>query len=68
MKEQLTKWKKTIEEVSNSVWKVTLTHELGPAVEKTGDDLEQMEKELKISAIEMNKQIEERIKATHNKV
>ncbi|WP_225037317.1 hypothetical protein [Winogradskyella sp. SM1960] len=66
MKSNLEKWKKEIDEISNCVWKVALTHELGPSVEKIGTNLEQLEKEVELSAIEMNKQIEEKIKTTHN--
>ena len=39
MKSELGKWKKDIDEVSNCVWKVTLTHELGSTIEKIGEDL-----------------------------
>ncbi len=67
MKSELLKWKKEIDEVSNCVWKVTLTHELGPSVEKIGANLELLKKEVELSAIEMNKQIEEKIKTTLNK-
>ena len=63
----LENWKKEIDEVSNCVWKVTLTHELGSSVEKIGDNLELLEKEVELSEIEMDKQIEEKIKTTHNK-
>jgi len=68
MKEKLEKWKKEIDEISNCVWKVSLTHELGPKVEKTGENLEQIEKEIELSALEMNEQIERKIKTTHNNV
>ena len=50
----LENWKKEIDEVSNCVWKVTLTHELGSSVEKIGDNLELLEKEVELSAIEMD--------------
>ena len=40
MKAGLEKWRKEIEEISNCGWKVSLTHELGSIVEKTGDNLE----------------------------
>ena len=68
MKSELKKWKKEIDEVSNCVWKVTLIHELGSSVEKIGTNLEQLEIEVELSAIEMNKQIDEKIKTTHNTV
>lgn len=58
MKNDLEKWIKEIDEVSNCVWKVTLTHQLGPSIEKIGTNLEQLEKEVELSTIEMNKQIE----------
>ncbi len=57
MKSELKKWKKEIEEISNCVWKVTLIHELGICIEKRGTNLEILEKEIELSAIEMNKQI-----------
>ena len=68
MKSELKKWKKEIDEVSNCVWKVTLINELGSSVEKIGTNLEQLEIEVELSAIEMNKQIDEKIKTTHNTV
>ena len=46
MKEKLEKWKKEIDEISNCVWKVSLTHELGPKVEKIGENLKQIEKSI----------------------
>jgi len=58
MKNELDKWNKEINEVSNGVWKITLTHKLGPSIEKTGENLDQLEKDVEMSAIEMNKQIE----------
>ncbi len=57
MKSELKKWKKEIKEISNCVWKVTLIHELGICIEKIGTNLEILEKEVELSAIEMNKQI-----------
>jgi hypothetical protein len=66
MKSDLENWKKEIDEISNCVWKVTLTHQLGPSVEKIGTNLEQLEKEVELSAIKMNRQIEDKIKTTHN--
>jgi anion-transporting ArsA/GET3 family ATPase len=62
MKEKLVKWKKEIDEISNCVWKVSLTHELGPKVEKIGENLKQIEIEVELSALEMNEQIERKIK------
>ena len=62
MKEKLVKWKKEIDETSNCVCKVGLTHELGPKVEKIGENLKQIEKEVELSALEMNEQIERKIK------
>jgi hypothetical protein len=66
MKSDLENWKKEIDEILNCVWKVTLTHQLGPSVEKIGANLEQLEKEVELSAIKMNRQIEDKIKTTHN--
>ena len=66
MKDELEKWTENIEEISNCVWKVNLTHELGAKIEKIGTNLEQLLKEVKESAIKMNKQIEGKIKTTHN--
>ncbi len=57
MKSELRKWKKEIEEVSNCVWKVTLIHELGICIEKTGTNLELLEKEIESFAIKMNEKI-----------
>ena len=34
MKKNLDRWIKNIEEISNGVWKVTLTHKLGFSIEK----------------------------------
>ena len=62
MKNKLGKWKKEIEEVSMCVYKITLTHELGPSVQKIGHDLEKLEREVELSAIEIDNQIEEMIK------
>ncbi|MFI2741604.1 hypothetical protein ACG2LH_02595 [Zhouia sp. PK063] len=67
MKSELEKWKMEIVERSNGVWKVSLIHELGPSVEKIGSNLEQLEKEVELSAIEMNKQIIEKIKTIYKK-
>lgn len=64
MNKQLKKWKKEIEEISNNVWKVKLTHELGSCIEKTGHNLEEIEIEIEKSAIKMNSEIENRIKHT----
>lgn len=61
MKNELNKWKKKIDEISNCVWKVTLIHELGASVQKTGENLNIIEKEVESLAIEMNKQIKEKI-------
>ncbi len=66
MKNGLEKWRKEIIEVSNNVYKVTLTHELGSIIEQTGHELELIEKEVELSAMKMNKEIDEKIK-THNK-
>ncbi|BDD01419.1 hypothetical protein [Persicobacter psychrovividus] len=68
MKSGLEKWKKEIDEVSNCIWKVKLTHALGPTIEKIGDNLLLLEKDVELSAIEMEKQIEEKVKTTHNNV
>ena len=57
MNKQLYKWK-----WSREYWKITLTHELGSIIEKEGRDYDQMKKEIKISAIEMDRQIEETLK------
>ncbi|KAB1160522.1 hypothetical protein F7018_01210 [Tenacibaculum aiptasiae] len=65
MKNKFANWKKEIDEISNSIWKITLTHTLGPTVEKTGNDLEQLEKETELLVTQMNKQIEK--KQTQNK-
>ncbi len=62
MKSKLLEWKKEIKEVSNCVCKVTLIHNLGICIEKTGTNLELLEKEVELSAIEMNKQIKEKLK------
>lgn len=65
-KYELKKWNKTIEEVSNSVYRVTFRHELGASIEKTGHNLNEMKNKIFITAIKMNKEIEQKIKA-HNK-
>ena len=64
---KLSKWTKKVDEIQPCVWTVTMVHELGPKVEKTGEHLEEIEKEVEKSALEMDKQIEEKIKNTaHN--
>ncbi len=50
-------WKKEIIEISNCVWKVSFIHQSGVLVEKTGTNLEILEKEVELLAIKMNKQI-----------
>ncbi len=57
MNGELKKWKMEIKEISNCVWKVTLIHELGLCIEKTGTNLETLEKDIELSAIEINKQL-----------
>lgn len=63
MKTKLSKWIKEFEEISMSVYKITLTHELGPSIQKIGHDLEKLESEVELSAIEMQNQIDEIIKS-----
>ena len=66
--DKLLKWTKKIDEISPCIWTVTLIHELGPKVEKTGENLKEIEREVENSALEMDKQIEDKIKNTaHNK-
>jgi hypothetical protein len=65
--DELSKWTKKIDEIQPCVWTVTMIHELGPKVEMTGENLEEIEKDVEKSALEMNKQIKEKIKNTaHN--
>lgn len=64
-KHELKKWNKTIEEVSNNVYRVTLTHQFGASIEKTGHNLEEMESEILTTALKMNQEIENKI-TTHN--
>lgn len=65
--DKLSKWTKKVEEIQPSVWNVTMIHELGPKVEMTGENLEEIEKDVEKSALEMDKQIDEKIKNTaHN--
>jgi len=61
---ELKNWKREIEEISNNVWRVKITHELGSCIEKTGHNLLELETEIEKSAIEMEKQIENKIKNT----
>lgn len=64
---KLSKWTKKVDEIQPCVWTVTMVHELGSKVEKTGENLEEIEKEVEKSALEIDKQIEEKIKNTaHN--
>ena len=65
-KYEFKKWRKEVEEVSNNVYRVTFTHELGASIEKTGHNLEEMENEILMTAFDMNREIEQRTKA-HNK-
>ena len=57
MSNELKLWTKKTEEISNQVWKISLTHVQGVIVEKTGTDLDQLETEVKLAAIEINQQI-----------
>ena len=59
---KLTRWTKKIEEVSNSVWKVTLIHDYGSIVEKTGDNIDKLENELEEWAIKMEEEINRKLK------
>ena len=59
MKPELSKWRIEREELSNGIWKVTLIHKLGASVQKIGGNLEQLEKEVELSASEMDKQLEQ---------
>ena len=54
---KLSNWTKKIEEVSNSIWKVTLTHKYGSEVEKVGANIDELENELEKWAEEMEKEI-----------
>ena len=51
-------WKTEIKEISNNIYKLTLTHPLGPKIEKTGTNLNQLKKEAKEDSIKLDKQIE----------
>jgi len=55
------KWTKQIEELSNNVYKLTLTHPLGPQIVKTGSNLEQLESEAKLDSQKLDKQINEKL-------
>jgi hypothetical protein len=52
------KWKTEIEEVSNGVYRLTMTHELGPKIEKTGSNLELLRIELFEVAFKIEKDLE----------
>jgi len=55
------KWTKQIEELSNNVYKLTLTHSLGPQIIKTGSNLKQLESEAKIDSQKLDNQIKEKL-------
>ncbi len=63
MNKQLYKWKWSIEETRKEYWQVSLTHQLGSTIEKSGYDLNQVKREVEESALIMNSQIENLIKA-----
>jgi len=56
MKNTLENWKKEIVEVSNGVWKITLTHKLGARVERVGFNMDLLEKEARVEAVRISKQ------------
>ncbi|MBL4623654.1 MAG: hypothetical protein JKY42_00680 [Flavobacteriales bacterium] len=56
-------WKKDIEEISGGVWKITITHDLGPKIELTGTDLGKLNSEIEISVIKVDQEVE----TAHNK-
>lgn len=59
-------WKTEIKETSNNVYKLIMTHELGPVIEKTGVDIEKMQSEALEDSIKIEKDIEKNFKTNHN--
>lgn len=55
-------WKTEIVETSNNVYKLIMTHKLGAVIEKTGTDIEVLKKEALEDSIQLEKQIERKIK------
>jgi hypothetical protein len=61
-------WKTEINEISNNVYKVTMTHRLGSVIEKTGIDIEIIKREALNDVTHLDKEIEDKIiKTNHNK-
>lgn len=66
---ELEDWNEEIDEISPCVWRVTLTHNLGPRLERVGENLEEIRGELRKWATEtqhqINKKIEEKTHKNH---
>ncbi len=58
----MSNWKTEINEISNNVYKLRMTHNLGSVIEKTGTDIEAMKREALEDSIEIEKEIERKLK------
>lgn len=59
----MSKWKTEIKETSNQVYKLIMTHELGSVIEKTGTDIAVLKSEALADSIEIEKDIERKLKS-----
>ena len=58
----MSNWKTEINEISNNVYKLRMTHKLGSVIEKTGTDIEALKREALEDSIEIEKEIERKLK------
>lgn len=59
-------WKTEITEISNNVYKLTMIHELGATIEKTGIDIDEMKAEALRDSILMEQEIIKKLKNTNH--
>ena len=59
-------WKTEITEISNNVYKLTMIHELGARMEKTGTDIDEMKAEALRDSILMEQEINKKLKNTNH--
>ena len=55
-------WKTEIKEISNNVYKLIMTHKLGPVIEITGTDIYLIRKDALKDSIKIEKDIEVKLK------
>jgi hypothetical protein len=59
-------WKTDITEISNNVYKLTMIHELGVRIEKTGTDIKEMKAEALRDSILMEQEMDKKLKNTNH--